>query len=61
MRRALIALLAPLVFLGACGDATENAVDVVIEVYSSSDGSGDPIETINTTWVELAAMQKQHE
>jgi hypothetical protein len=36
--------------------AQANAVDVIIEVYSSSDGSGDPIETINTTWAELAAM-----
>jgi hypothetical protein len=36
--------------------AQTNAIDVVIEVYSSSDGSGDPIETINTTWAELAAM-----
>jgi len=36
--------------------AQENAIDVVIEVYSTSDGTGEPVETINTTWAELAAM-----
>jgi len=33
-----------------------NAIDVIIEIYASNDGSGDPIDTINTTWAELAAM-----
>jgi len=36
--------------------AQENAIDVVIEIYASNDGLGDPIETINTTWAALAAM-----
>lgn len=36
--------------------AQANAIDVVIEIYASNDGTGDPTETINTTWAELAAM-----
>jgi len=35
--------------------AQDNAIDVVIEIYASNNGSGDPIETINTTWAALAA------
>ena len=34
--------------------AQENGVDVHIEIYSSTDGTGEPEQTIMTTWAELA-------
>ena len=36
--------------------AQENAIDVVIEIYSNSTGEGTPDETIMTTWAELAGL-----
>jgi hypothetical protein len=36
--------------------AQANAVDVVIEIYSNTTGTGTPDETILTTWAELAGM-----
>ncbi len=36
--------------------AQSNGIDVHIEIYSSNDGTGTPVETIMTTWAELAAM-----
>jgi hypothetical protein len=44
----------------ASGSATltaeMNGVDVTIRIYSSADGTGDPVDTIMTTWAELAGM-----
>ena len=34
--------------------AQPNAIDVVIEIYDNTTGTGTPADTINTTWVELA-------
>jgi len=36
--------------------AETNGVDVTIRIYASNDGTGDPADTIMTTWAELAAM-----
>jgi hypothetical protein len=36
--------------------AQANAVDVVIEIYSNTTGTGTPDDTIMTTWAELAGM-----
>lgn len=36
--------------------AQANAVDVVIEIYSNTTGTGTPDETIMTTWAELAGL-----
>ena len=36
--------------------AQPNAVDVVIEIYSNTTGTGTPDTTINTTWAELAGQ-----
>ena len=36
--------------------AEANGVDVTIRIYASNDGTGDPVDTILTTWAELAAM-----
>jgi hypothetical protein len=36
--------------------AEANGVDVTIRIYASNDGTGEPLETIMTTWAELAAM-----
>lgn len=36
--------------------AETNGVDVTIRIYASNDGTGDPVDTIMTTWAELAAM-----
>lgn len=36
--------------------AEANGVDVTIRIYASDDGTGEPLETIMTTWAELAAM-----
>lgn len=36
--------------------AQENAVDVVIEIYSNTTGTGTPDSTIDTTWAELAGL-----
>lgn len=36
--------------------AEANGVDVTIRIYASNDGTGDPVDTIMTTWAELAAM-----
>jgi len=35
--------------------AQANGIDVVIEIYSNTTGTGTPDETIMTTWAELAA------
>ena len=44
----------------ASGSATltaeMNGVDVTIRIYSSTDGTGDVVDTIMTTWAELAGM-----
>lgn len=44
----------------ASGSATltaeTNGVDVTIRIYSSTDGTGDVVDTIVTTWAELAAL-----
>ncbi len=36
--------------------AEANGVDVTIRIYASNDGTGDPVDTIMTTWAQLAAM-----
>ena len=36
--------------------AQANAIDVVIEIYSNTTGTGEPDSTINTTWTELAGL-----
>ncbi|NIL94386.1 MAG: hypothetical protein GTO71_08100 [Woeseiaceae bacterium] len=36
--------------------AQANAIDVVIEIYSNTTGTGTPDTTINTTWTELAGL-----
>ena len=36
--------------------AEMNGVDVTIRIYASTDGTGDVVDTIMTTWAELAAM-----
>jgi hypothetical protein len=36
--------------------AEANGVDVTIRIYASNDGTGDPVDTIMTTWAELATM-----
>lgn len=36
--------------------AEMNGVDVTIRIYASNDGTGDPVDTIMTTWAELAAL-----
>lgn len=36
--------------------AETNGLDVTIRIYASTDGTGDPLDTITTTWAELAAM-----
>lgn len=36
--------------------AQANGVDVVIEIYSNTTGTGTPDETISTTWTELAGL-----
>lgn len=36
--------------------AQANAIDVVIELYSNTTGTGTPDSTINTTWTELAGL-----
>jgi len=36
--------------------AEMNGVDVTIRIYASNDGTGDPADTITTTWAEMAAM-----
>lgn len=36
--------------------AETNGVDVTIRIYASNDGTGDPVDTIMTTWAALATM-----
>jgi hypothetical protein len=36
--------------------AQSNGIDVVIEIYSNTTGTGTPDDTIMTTWAELAAL-----
>ena len=36
--------------------AQPNAVDVVIELYSNTTATGEPDDTIMTTWAELAGL-----
>jgi hypothetical protein len=36
--------------------AQANAIDVVIEIYSNTTGTGTPDDTIMTTWAELAGL-----
>jgi hypothetical protein len=36
--------------------AQANAIDVVIEIYSNTTGTGTPDDVIMTTWAELAGM-----
>ena len=36
--------------------AETNGLDVTIRIYASTDGTGDPLDTVMTTWAELAAM-----
>lgn len=36
--------------------AQPNSIDVVIEIYDNTTGTGTPVDVINTTWADLASM-----